>query len=298
LTDTIRGYGFISLPILGWGLAPIFVDLGLNYIGVLTFFSYRFILAFLLTFPFILMTKWNQVKILLKNPWTYIVASAHAWALLSQYFSQLYISPSISATISYSYLILVPFISSLLLGTKVSKRHIFTVILAILGVLMMVTEGKLSVFQTNPIGIIFAGLSTIGFAFYITSVSRLLNKEVAGADSLSLYIIIVGIVSIVGIVLSLSFGGNLNPLDIPNSGWFYISLLSLISTIMAYSAYIQSLKYLSPNTASVLLLLQIVIPFIIEGAFGVAYSLWVFAGGFIVIVASFLVITGSDTSLH
>lgn len=300
LTDTdIRGYGFIAFPIFGWGLAPIFVQFGLQYIDILTFFSYRFLLAFLLTVPYILVAKRREVSVLLKNKWTYFVAGAHAWAILAQYFSQLYISPSISATISYSYLILVPFVSAFLLTTEMSKKHLLFVLLAIVGVVLMVTQGNLSVFKTDLRGIAFAALSTLGFAFYITSASRLLNQEVENADSVSLYIIIIGIVSILGIGLALGSGGDINPANIPTEGWKYIGLLALFSTIMAYTAYIQSLKYLSPNTASVLLLLQIVIPYLIEGLFfDVTYSLWVLGGGLLVILASTLVILNSKDSLH
>lgn len=285
----LKGYAFLSLPILGWGLAPIIIDFGLKLIEPLPFLMWRFFVALLVSIPYILIKKRDAFKPLLKTKWTLIVGLSQVWAMVTQYLSQLYISPSISATISYSYLILVPFVSYILIGTRIEKYHLSVVLAAIVGVLMIsisggVTDGS----QLNIIGIMFAALSSLGFAVYIVSTSRIMSDD--NIDGGALYFTILLFVSITSFLLSQIFGSNINPTLINGEAWIYISILALFSTIIAYVAYIQSMKYLSPNVASVLLLLQIVIPYIIEMFMDKFYSYYVYAGCIMILIASTLVI--------
>ncbi len=295
----IKGFAFLSLPILGWGIAPIIVEFGLRFLEPLPFLAWRFIVALLISTPIIMYYKRQHFAVLFRSKWTLIVGLAQVWAITTQYLSQLYISPSISATISYSYLILVPFVSRLLLDKKIERIHILAVLIAIVGLLMITSDGDLSAFNTDYRGILLAVLSTFGFATYIVSASRLVTKEIENVDSLALYYIIIFIVSIMGIILALIFGSSIDPMIIPSKGWLYIILLAIFSTIIAYSAYIQSLKYISANIASVLLLLQIVIPYFIEVIFlDASISFWIYMGGLIILFASFILIKFSKDDLH
>jgi len=277
------------VPIIGWGLAPSIVDIGLDYIDPLPFLTYRFLAATLLLTPFILLKKQEEVKLLLKNRWTWIIGLSQAWAILFQYLSQLFILPSLSATISYSYMILVPLVSVIILQESLDRRHIPVVVIATLGLAMITTEGNLDIFNTSGLGIFLAFLATWGFAFYITSTSRLTTKESVEVDSFALFYIIMVIVSITGLLLSLIFQADMRVAS--STVWISILLLTLISTVFAYIAYIEALKFISANTASVVLLLQIVLPFLIDFfVFGRTFSWWVIVGSLLIIAASALAI--------
>lgn len=290
------GFLFILVPILGWGIAPIIVGQGLKYIDALPFLFLRFLTALLLILPYVLLFKRTELKKLLTNKWTWYTGLAQTWAMTFQYLSQIYISPSLSATIAYSYLILVPVISVFFLRSPFNKLQFANVFVALFGLLLITFSVNGTNFTLSLLGILLALSATFGFAFYIVLTSRLILMEVYNVDSIALFAIVIAIVSISAFVLTQVFHSNINPLSYGKKSWEYIVLLAIISTILAYIAYNQSLKYLSANVASVLLLLQIIIPYIIELVlYSKTYSVFVYIGACIILFSSYFVVRLSDS---
>ncbi len=293
------GYLFISFPILFWGLAPIIVGLGLEYIDALPFLFFRFLLSFILTLPYILIYKRIDFIQLIKSKWTWFVGLSQTWAITFQYLSQIYISPSLSSAIAYSYLIFVPIVSAWFLNMKIEVKHYVTVAIALIGVGIITISSVNDNLSLSIPGILLALSSSLGFAFYIVLVSRLINHEIEKADSITLFFIIMIIVSLSTLTLNIIFRRDINPIDFVSKVWLYIILLSVLSTIIAYITYIMALRYISANHASVLLLLQIVVPFAIEYfVYHISYSMEVLFGTILIIGSSAMVIKLSGDKLH
>ncbi|MHA1991415.1 MAG: EamA family transporter, partial [Candidatus Hodarchaeales archaeon] len=77
----------------------------------------------------------------------------------------------------------------------------------------------------------------------------------------------------------------------PMESWIWIVLLVIFSTLIAFLAYFKALKTVPANTASILLILQLVIPFTIDIIFlDISYSNWIFAGAFTIVFAIVVVL--------
>ncbi len=71
--------------------------------------------------------------------------------------------------------------------------------------------------------------------------------------------------------------------------WIWLISLVIFSTIIAFYMYFMAIKTLDANQVSLLLLLQVIVPFIIDiFLFGRNYNFWVLIGSFILFISVFL----------
>ena len=285
------GYLAIAITIIGWGIAPTIVEIGLKSIDPMNFFMYRFLFAVIILSPFILYTRINSIVLLLKNKWTLIVAFSQVVGLLLQYISQKYMAAALSAviTFSFSYAFLVPFLAILLLKDKFVKKHLVYASISFIGVFLIATNGFEKNLNAELIGIILALLASVGFGFYIVSTSRLTTKEFENVDSLALLYIVMVINTIGGLITGIITVGSIPILQMDTL--FYTLVLSIFSTIIAYVFYFEALKKIPANKAAVLLILQSVITFFFDFIlFSRIVGQWQILGSVLIIVSAYLVL--------
>lgn len=158
--------------------------------------------------------------------------------------------------------------------------------LGFIGVFFIVTEGNLSnLASSSTIGVILLLLSATSYAFYqiITSkFTREVNKQV---DSIALFYVVMVSISVYSIGVTLIHSSFSISLNFPIAAWLWILGLAIFSTIIAFTAYFEASKGLQANTLSILLILQMLVPFFVDIAIlGKHYSLWVYLGGIIIVL--------------
>ena len=79
-------------------------------------------------------------------------------------------------------------------------------------------------------------------------------------------------------------------LTFPVKAWIWIVALSIFSTIIAFVAYFEASKGIPANTLAILLILQMLVPFFVDiTILGKQYSIWIYAGGLIIVFGMFFI---------
>ncbi len=234
---------------------------------------------------------------LLRNRLVWLIAASETAGLLFQYFGQKFgASPAISSLISLTFLVIVPFLSLFLLQEKIYPFHILSILLGMIGVFTIQTEwqfDQLNPLQESQIAITLLFLSALSYAFYVVLTSRLTTIESKDVDTTVLFYVVLFIISILTVLAGLV--AEPKTIFPSEKGWIWILSLALISTIIAFFTYFKALTVISANEASVLLLLQIVVPFFYELVIErTSYSQAKWMGIIPIIVAMVVVVQGSN----
>ena len=288
-SDIFIGYVGIVLAILGWGLSNSLIVYGLTFINPYVFLTVRFIVAILIMLPFILIFKWTRVKNLIKNKWTWIIAFFEFVGLEFQYIGQQTISAGLSTLISIQFIIFVPIIGAYFLHTPITRINVLSIVIAIIGSIFISTNGNFINLLTNVnIGIVFLLLSALSYSFYIICSSYFTSKQNNDVDSIGLFFIVILELSLFSFLPTVVYNKSVT---ITQSLLVVILILAVFSTIIPFIGYFKGLKVVSANTMSLVLLLQLVVPFIIDILFlGITYSFWSIVG-MVLIVSSLFILT-------
>jgi drug/metabolite transporter (DMT)-like permease len=291
VTDGQLGYIFIFIAIITWGLSTTLIDLGLkSNISVLSFLGFRFLLALLIFTPYILLKKLNPLINLVRNKWVWVIGLSESSGLIFQYYGQNEgVSPGLSALLAMLFLVIVPFIAPFIIQEQIKKYHIYGIILGLIGVILVTSEGRIENLTSGSIlGAILLLTAAFSYAIYIVATSRVTTIEINDVDVFSLFYAVMIIITLT----SLGIGGLNGELTVPPmESWIWIVLLVIFSTLIAFLAYFKALKTVPANTASILLILQLVIPFTIDIIFlDISYSNWIFAGAFTIVFAIVVVL--------
>lgn len=288
MTST-RSYVSMGVAIFGWGLSTTFIQYGLKLIGPFTFLFFRFFLAFILMSITILPKKITSLRKMISSKWVWIIGVSEAAGLLFQYMGQQRnVTAGLASLLSLIFLIIVPFISPFILNQKVKKNHVVAIIFGIIGVLMISSDTTFASSNQSLIGIIFLLLSATSYAVYIVSTSRYSTIENTEVDIFSLFYIVLGIITTLSLIPSLII--EKIEIQFNSELWIWLSLLVLFSTLIAFLAYFEALKEISANSASILLLLQIIIPFSIEFTLGTRYNMQIWSGAAFILLAMITVL--------
>lgn len=285
-----KAYLFISIAIICWGLSSTFVELGLKTIPSIPFLFYRFMISVIILTPIVVAKRHKQLIKLFKDKFVWFIGIFETLGLICQYIGQeLQIPAGLATLIALMFAILVPFISKIVLKNKIRVYHLIAVIVSLIGIFFIVSEGNLGVLGTGTLsilGVIILIGAALFYGLYITYTSFIQKSYNGNLDSISLFYLVLVIVAIFS-GLSMVFTGSF---VIPDPGtWIWLICLVFISTIIAFYTYFLSMKSLSANEVSLLLLLQVIVPFTIDVViFGRVYNLWVFIGSFILFSSVFI----------
>jgi drug/metabolite transporter (DMT)-like permease len=293
----------LSIAILGWGLSTTFIEFGLEFIGPLPFLFYRFGLATITLTPLVILFRLSKFLELIRNKWTWVIGISESLGLIFQYLGQeCGVTAGLAALLLLSFIVIVPFISPFILHEKLGRNHLIAMLIAFIGVIFISSEGNLyNLASSSILGIIFLLAAAVSYAFYIISTSRLTTIEKPNVDTFTLFYTVLLIITLSSLFASLTFS-KLS--SIPRESIQWIILLIIFSTLIAFFAYFRALQEITANVASVLLPLQILVPFVIDFfVLDRIYSVWILTGSFLIIMAMSIVVIqpyleSSKTELH
>ncbi|MFW9969629.1 MAG: DMT family transporter [Candidatus Odinarchaeota archaeon] len=251
---------------------------------------YRFVISVIILTPIIVAKKHEQLIKLFKDKYVWLLGIFETLGLICQYIGQeLQIPAGLATLIALMFAILVPFISRIVLKNKIRVYHLIAVIISLIGIFFIVSEGGMGVLGTGTLsilGIIILIGAALFYGLYITYTSYIQKSYNGNVDSISLFYLVLVIVAIFS-GLSMVFTGSF-VIPAPST-WIWLICLVFLSTIIAFYTYFLSMKSLSANEVSLLLLLQVIVPFTIDVViFGRVYNLWVSIGSFILFSSVFI----------
>lgn len=289
-TPFLRYYIATTFAVIGWGLSTSFVEFGLPFVNPYLFLALRFLLALLLATPFILLKKRKEVWTVMKSRWPYIIAICETAGLLFQYQGQnLDVSAGLSSLLTMMFILIVPVLSTVLLHEKFYRNHAIAIVLGIIGLLFIITEGDISRLASSSIlGIILLLLSATSYAFYQLTTSKYTRGGETDVDSIALFYVVMLLITAYSWLMAI---GNASvTLVVPIDGWLWIGMLAIFSTIFAFIGYFEASKGIPANTLAIVLMSQMLVPFFVDIFFlHMRYSLWVYSGATIIVLGMYFV---------
>ncbi|WP_018883123.1 EamA family transporter [Paenibacillus massiliensis] len=127
-----------------------------------------------------------------------------------------------------------------------TRKDLYTVVLALLGCFLLLTNGSLSQLSVPPDAVIWGVLSGVALAFYTLYAVRFLESY----DSL----VIVGWAMMIGgAALSIIHPPwHMGAANLPLEAYIYLIFVILFGTMLAFWMYVESLNSLSPKESSLL----------------------------------------------
>ena len=232
------------LATLGWGASYMFMKMGLESIDAYNLIALRFLLAFLVTVPILIIKKKRIDRIT-------CLYSIVLGILLFLVFAFLLVALKTTQTSHAGFLVgltvvFVPLIQILFAREKPSRQIVFSVSLSIVGIAFLTIKDH---FTVEP-GDFLCILTALTYAFHIFITNRASQK----ADTLNLGVLQLGVTGLLGLVFSLIFESTV----LPESKPAWIAILSLALICSAYGFIIQSItqKYNSAARTGIIFSLE------------------------------------------
>ena len=219
-----------------------------------------------------------------------LLAIVYSSTGLFLFWSYMYISSGIATTIHYLYPVLVTGMMIFFFREKSSIWIFLSVVLAIAGVaLLSWGEGGMTI---SLRGLAIVLVSVFAYALYIVAVNKLGIKSM-GVFKFTFYILLIGSFFFLFNALAKD---NLQPLQ-GGLPIFNVVMLALIPTVISNITLVNSIKYVGSTTTAVLGAMEPVAAVMVGVAvFGEPFTLNVFGGIVLILVAVTLVILAKDLS--
>ena len=279
-TTDARGIALVALSATSYGLMPLFAKIAYaTGTSTHTLLFLRFLTATL--FMFALMRLRHLRFPPPKEALTYFLIGAVIYVGQSlAYFTAIDYAPAgVVALLLYTYPIIVVAASALIFGERISHRTLLALALAVCGNFCIV-GGQLG---GSPIGIALALASAVIYASYVLVTSRVVRE---GTQTQSSALIMAGATVVYGLMAAV-FGFQ-PPQEA--SGWLAVASIALVSTVVAFWAFLTGLERTGPATAALVSTLEPVVVVISSAVFlKEPLTLTVVVGGLLVVAA--LVVT-------
>lgn len=289
-TTFLKYYIATSFAVIGWGLSTSFVEFGLPFVNPYLFLALRFLLALLLVTPYILLKKRKEVLSVMKSRWPYIIAICETTGLLFQYLGQnLDVAAGLSSLLTMMFILEVPVLSTVLLHEKFYRNHAIAIVLGLIGLFFIITEGDISrLVSSSILGIVLLLLSATSYAFYQLTTSKYTRGSETDVDSIALFYVVMLLITTYSWLMA--FVNSSVTLAVPIDGWIWIGMLAIFSTIFAFTGYFEASKGIPANTLAIILMSQMLVPFFVDVFFlHMNYSLWVYCGAIIIVLGMYFV---------
>jgi len=240
------GYLYVIISAIGFGVMSIFAKLAYsNQVNLASLLPFRFLIATVILW---VMVIWKKLPYRLdkKTLLTMVLMGVFGYAIMSQLFflSLQTISASLAALLLYLYPSLVTLLSIALRIEQLTKQKISALVISFLGLLL--TLGIFNNSLNYAIGIIYAFLANVVYSIYII-VGHFVTKKV---HPLVLSAYITGAASIALFFVNL-LRGEIN-LNFPFTGWLYIILIAIFSTVIAVYTFFLGVERIGPAKASII----------------------------------------------
>ncbi|MHA2497105.1 MAG: DMT family transporter, partial [Candidatus Hodarchaeales archaeon] len=267
-----------------WGLAPISVEVLLNYLTPLQTMTLRFGIAVLILSVFLPLWKGRETFSLLSSKTCIVLGWAGAFGHLAATTGQDMTTAGLATLLSTSFVFMVPFMAWKLEGTKLYGRTIVLAAIALMGICLISFNGDWANFSSLSIlGILFLMLAAFLFGLYIAISGKFLNPANKGNNKVDLasftYASLVHTflpLLLLSMITSRSFSAR--PLKIMP----FLLFLAIFPTLLAYMLYNKAVEKVGSVNTSFFLVIQVIVPFIFELLFAHHYySSWVYSGIFV-----------------
>lgn len=242
----LNGVLYALLSSAAFGLMPILAKFSYNQgATAITVVFFRFLFSWILIFPILLIKK-ITIKIAKKELiWVVLIGIlGYASTTLILFLSYNYISVGLATTIHFVYPVIVTLTTAFFFKEKLTKAKLFSLILSTLGIYLLVFNGDISL---SFIGVFYAIFSGILYSLYIISISY---SPLKNMDNL----LVTFYLSIVSSLSLFIFGTTTKSIifNLPTIAYIYILGISVISTVIAITAFQKGIKIIGPSNAAIL----------------------------------------------
>ena len=276
-----------------WGTSFIIVELGLEIINPYWFAQLRFLVASLGALGVVLILKKHIERRMMFGSWVWMLGMFNAFGFLGQFVGQTMTNATKTALLVNLNLVTIAILSTLLLNEHFTKKKGCAVLLSIIGVFLLITNGDLAQLASGEfIGDIFALAGGSAWAFYIISNKKLITTKKVDIVALTACVMLTTTIILIPFTIIL---GGLNPsvLNIGFEGAGYVIYLGIFCNVIPYILWTSGLKRLPATESSIFLLTEVMVATIL--AILILHEfltvIGVFGGGLIVIA---IILIGYD----
>ncbi len=218
-------------------------------IGSMELLGFRFVFSSLIIFLFMMLFNRSLLKTSLKNILLFAALGVGGYSMMAItfFFALESISASLCVLLLYTYPIMVALIGHFFLKEKISKEKAIYFILALVGLVMLVS-GEIEVRQIQ--GIIYGILSAVFYSLYIV-LSKVYVKDTPAFTA----IFYVQLASAI-LAVSLSFSGMDRFLSVIVHSYGLILFFALVCSLGAMVLFMDGLKKIKSWEASILSLAE------------------------------------------
>lgn len=253
------------LASLAWGSSFPAVKWGLSFMSPLTFVFFRFVAAGLMTVGFVRFLGSGKAFYFLRDRKIFALGLFNALGYLFQFIGMQYTTAGKASLLINLNVIIVAILSFLLLGESMGWQKILAIIMSILGVFLITTNGNLQTLWSGTfMGDMIVLLGGGVWAFYIVYSKKFLNSaqvkgvEINSMDITSAVIIItMFVLAIPATIYGLYDLSSLSTL-ITAPAIIAVCYTGLVCTAIAFTLYFAGLKYISASISAIIMLLEIV----------------------------------------
>lgn len=278
----LKGYFFAAVSAISFGLIPLFI-IPLNRKGIpldQTLF-YRFLFAALMIGAYCILRK--KTLLVSKKDLGILALMGLLYALSAEFLLWGYaaMSPGIASTVLYVYPLMVALILFFGYGERFGVATRWSMLLALLGVIVISWEGENLRF--NLVGTLIVLTSSLAYAVYMVIV----NKGGLQASGLTVTFYSVLFSSVYYLIKLLAFTGTVGAPTGPDLG--YIALFSLVTVVISVLFIVLAIQLIGSTPTAILGALEPVVGVGVSIVFFGERATWSLFAGLVLVLGALLV---------
>lgn len=242
-----------------WGTSFVVIELGLEMINPYWFAQLRFLVASLGALVVVLILKKQIERKLLFSNWIWLLGLFNALGFMGQFVGQTMTNATKTALLVNLNLVTVAIVSTVLLSERFSKRKGLAVLLSLIGVFLLTTNGDLSQLASGEFyGDMLALMGGFAWAFYIVTNKKVITQQAPDVVALTACVMLTTAVIMLPFTFIL---GGFNPgvLNIGIAGVGFVIYLGIFCNVIPYILWTHGLKRLPATTSTLLLLMEVMV---------------------------------------
>jgi drug/metabolite transporter (DMT)-like permease len=252
----------VALTVLAgvlWGTSFVAIKAGLEYVEVFWFVFLRMLLASAAGAVLLLLTgKFRFSFLKIRTVWTLGVLSGIAFLL--QYLALLFTTASKTSLLVNLSVIGVALLSWRLYGERFGSRGLAALILGVVGLFLLTTNGGLSpLISGQALGDLLALLTAVIWAFFTILSKKLVTSRASDVYPISIWVLLTTAITLLPFATS---SGAAPVLRIPPVGWMFILYIAVFCTTIPYSLWNFGLTRITPTNSALILLIEILVAFL------------------------------------
>ena len=262
-----------------WGTSFVIVRWGLLYLRAFQFVALRFLVAFFIMFLIVSLNKeLKSFSRLLLNKYVVFSSILNAGGYIFQFLGQESTLATNASILVNTSAIFAALFAHYFLRERLNKLGAFSISLAIIGVVLLITGGTLeSLFTKYFIGDIFCLLSGIVWGSYIVASKKITYEKHDSRALIAVWFLYTSLIATPFAVLE-------DPVKLTINAILAVTYLALFCSVLAFLFWYSGLKILEATTSSIYFLLEVLISAVLESIiFGLVLSIVKIIGAIFVI---------------